>query len=158
MHKEYNSLIQNQTWILIDPPPNCSIISAKWLFRHKCNSNGSLAYFVAHGFFQQAVLDYSETFFPIFKMTSLRLLLVLATLYNYHIHQMDVIMAFLNGVLKEEIYILLSNGKKACRLLKSLYGLKQAPCLWYVYVIKCTTSHLLLIIWFICRRSYYYFR
>ncbi len=67
-------------------------------------------------------------------MTSLRLLLALATMYNYHIHQMDVITAFLNGVLREEIYISQLEGyikpdtaHQVCRLLKSLYGLKQAP-------------------------------
>jgi hypothetical protein len=71
-------------------------------------------------------------------MTSLRLLLALATIHNYHIHQMDVTTAFLNGTLHEEIYISQlegfitpANAHKVCHLLKSLYGLKQAPRIWY---------------------------
>jgi len=72
------------------------------------------------------------------KMTSLRLLLALATLYDYHVHQMDMVTAFLHGVLKEELYILQPEGylqpnnpSKVCRLLKSLYGLEQAARVWY---------------------------
>ena len=71
-------------------------------------------------------------------MTYLCLLLALATLYDYHVHQMDVVTAFLHGVLKEELYISQpegyiqpSNPSKVCHLLKSLHGLKQAACVWY---------------------------
>jgi hypothetical protein len=101
MDKEYQSLIDNKTWQLVDPPPHHSIISTKWIFWRKFKSDGSIsrfkAHFVARGFSQQEGLDYSKTFSPVIKMTSLRILLALATLYDYHIHQMDVVTAFLHG-------------------------------------------------------------
>jgi len=72
-------------------------------------------------------------------MTSFRLLLALAALYGYHIHQMDVITAFLNGILREDLYISQPAGyvksrkqHQVCKLLRSLYGLKQTPCVWYI--------------------------
>jgi len=102
MDTEYNSLIQNSIWQLVDPPPDHNIINTKWLFCRKYKSDGSLARykarFVARGFSQQEGLNYVETFSPILRMTSL-LLLAFATLYNYHTHQMDVTTAFLNGTL-----------------------------------------------------------
>jgi hypothetical protein len=71
-------------------------------------------------------------------MTSLQILLALTTLYNYHIHHMDVITAFLNGILREKIYITQLDGyikqgieHQVWQLLKSLYSLKQAPRVWY---------------------------
>lgn len=142
MESEYSSLMKNKTWILVDPPPQKSIVSTKWIFRRKYNSDGTIARykarFVARGFSQQPGLDYSETFSPVIKITSLRLLLALATIYDYHVHQMDVTTAFLNGILQEDIYItqpesfvIPGNENKVCHLLKSLYGLKQAPRVWY---------------------------
>jgi len=142
MDLKYETLIKNGTWKLVDSPPNRTIISIKWLFCRKYNCDGSLARykarFVTHGFSQQAGIDFTETFSPVIKMTSLRLLLAFATFYNFHIHQMDVVTAFLNGLLHEEIYIDHPEGysqfgqeHKVCRLLKSLYGLKPVPRMWY---------------------------
>lgn len=142
METEYDSLLKNNTWTLVDPPPNRPIVSSKWLFRRKYKSDGSIdrykARFVACGFSHIEGIDYYETFSPVIKMTSLRVLLALATIHNYYVHQMDVTTAFLNGVLNEEIYISQPLGfinpdtaSKVCRLHKSLYGLKQAPCVWY---------------------------
>lgn len=136
MDSEYESLIKNHTWELMDLPPNKNVINTKWIFRHKYNSDGTISHykarFVARGFSQQEGVDYTDTFSPLIKLKSLRLLLAFATFYDYHVHRMDVITAFLNGVLHEEIYIsqpegyVLSTHKtKVCRLLKSLYGLKQ---------------------------------
>lgn len=135
MEIEYDSLIKNKTWTLVDRPSNRPIISSKWLFRRKYKSNGSIerfkARFVARGFSQTEGVDYYETFSPVLKMTSLRLLLALATINNYYVHQMDVTTAFLHGELHEEIYITQPSGfinpetaSKVCLLHKSLYGLK----------------------------------
>lgn len=171
MDKEYNSLLANETWELVDPPLHRSIISTKWLFRRKYHANGSIARFkarfVARGFSQQPSLDFYETFSPIIKMTSLRLLLAFATLYDYYIHQMDVTIAFLHGILREEIFISQPEGyvrpseeHKVCRLLKSLYGLKQAPCVWYDLLdtfllaqgfLKCATDPT---VYFKCHQSF----
>lgn len=126
----------------MDPPPHRSIITTKSLFRRKYNSDGTLSRYkarlVARGFSQQEGLDYSETFSPLIKMTFLRILLAFATLYDYHIHHMDVTTPFFNGIIREIIYITQPEGyvqpgteNKVCRLLKSFYGLKQAPKVWY---------------------------
>ena len=82
-------------------------------------------------------IDYDETFSPITHFESLQLLLVLAALEDWHIHQMDIKLAFLNDVLDEEIYMEQPQGfivagmeNKVCKLKKSIYGLKQASCTW----------------------------
>ena len=79
-------------------------------------------------------MDYFDTYSPVTRITSIRMLVAIATLHNLQIHQMDVKIAFLNGELDEEIYmeqpeefIILGQEKKVCKLVKSLYGLKQAP-------------------------------
>ena len=92
---------------------------------------------IAKGFTQITGIDYDETFSPVARFELLRLLLALAVLENWEIHQMDVESAFLNGVLNEEIYMEQPQGiiaagqeKKVCRLKKAIYGLKQASCTW----------------------------
>ena len=92
---------------------------------------------VAKGFTQIPDIDYDETFSPVARFESLRLLLALAALENWEIHQMDVKSAFLNGVLNEEIYMEQPQGfiaagqeNKVCRLKKAIYGLKQASRAW----------------------------
>jgi hypothetical protein len=84
------------------------------------------------------MIDYTENFSLVLKMTSLQILLAMATLLDYHVHQMDVLIAFLNGLLKEAIYINQPEGyiqcgheHKVCRLLDSLYRLKQSAREWY---------------------------
>ena len=89
---------------------------------------------VVKGFRQKEGLDYFDTYSPVTRITSIRLLIALAAVYDLQIHQMDVKTAFLNGELEEEIYMEQPEGfivpgqeNKVCRLVKSLYGLKQAP-------------------------------
>jgi hypothetical protein len=90
---------------------------------------------VARGFTQQYGIDYYETFAPVVRMESLRILLAIAANEDLEIHQMDVITAYLAGELEEEIYMkppagLPSSGRKVCRLRKGLYGLKQSARVW----------------------------
>ena len=91
---------------------------------------------VARGFSQRPGIDYFETFAPVAKFTTLRILLMLAASADWEIHQMDVKTAFLYGDLEEEIYMELPEGigidnkDFVCKLQKSLYGLKQAPRVW----------------------------
>jgi hypothetical protein len=89
---------------------------------------------VAKGFRQREGIDYFDTYAPVARITSIRVLIALASIYKLVVHQMDVKTAFLNGNLDEEVYIdqpegfvLSGNEKKVCKLVKSLYGLKQAP-------------------------------
>nr|GEU96276.1 zinc finger, CCHC-type [Tanacetum cinerariifolium] len=93
---------------------------------------------VIQGFRQKEGIDYFDTYAPVARITTIRLLLALAAIHNLVIHQMDVKTAFLNGKLEEEVYMKQSEGfvmpgneHKVCKLVKSLYGLKQAPKQWH---------------------------
>ena len=93
---------------------------------------------VIKGYKQQEGVDYFDTYSPVTRITSIRLIIAVAALRNLEIHQMDVKTAFLNGDLEEEIYMNQPEGciapgqeKKVCKLVKSLYGLKQAPKQWH---------------------------
>ena len=93
---------------------------------------------VVKGYKQREGLDYFDTYSPITRITSIRMLVAIETVYKLEIHQMDVKTAFLNGDLEEEIYLEQPEGfivpgqeQKVCRLIKSLYGLKQAPKQWH---------------------------
>ena len=93
---------------------------------------------MAKGYSQDFGVDYDETFSPVFKLTSLRILLAIGAKYDYEIHQMDIKTAFLNGDVDTKLYILQPQGYKlydnrkklVCRLRKGLYGIKQAARLW----------------------------
>lgn len=122
---EYASLIKNRTWSLCELPKGRKTISSKWVFKLKHKSNGEInkykARLVARGFRQEKGFDYNETYSPTAKLTTLRVLLVLAVHFDYHVHQMDVKCAFLNGHLKEEIYMNQPEGfengtSKVCKL------------------------------------------
>ena len=93
---------------------------------------------VIQGFKQKSGIDYFDTYAPVARISTIRLLIALASIHNLIIHQMDVKTAFLNGELDEEVYmnqpqgfIMPGNENKVCKLIKSLYGLKQAPKQWH---------------------------
>ena len=137
INDEIDSLLSNGTWVLVDPPPNSKPIGCKWIFRIK-DGNLFKARLVAKGYRQKEGVDYFDTYAPVARITSIRLLFTLASIYNLCIHQMDVKTAFLNGDLNEEVYmeqpegfVLPGNEHKVCKLTKSLYGLKQAPKQWH---------------------------
>lgn len=138
INNEYQSLIKNNTWIVCDLPKNRKAITNKWVFKLKRKADGSTdkykARLVARGYSQKAGFDYSETYAPVAKLVTLKILLVVANHQQMHIHQMDVKCAFLNGELKEDIYMRLpegfDQGNKVCKLKKALYGLKQASRAW----------------------------
>src|SRR6266403_3702836 len=118
-------LSKNDTWELVDLPLGCKAVKSKWVFKLKADGRFH-ACLVAKGFMQIPGIDYDETFSPVAHFELLRLLLALAALEDWHIHQMDVKSAFLNGVLDEEIYMeqppgfITSGGElKVCRLKKS---------------------------------------
>uniref|UniRef100_H3GUW4 Integrase catalytic domain-containing protein n=1 Tax=Phytophthora ramorum TaxID=164328 RepID=H3GUW4_PHYRM len=116
-------------------------IGCRWVFRVKENQAGEIERFkarlVAKGFSQKYGIDYDETFAPVAKFTSIRIVLSLAAKYGLKLHQMDVKTAFLNGVLDEDIYMAQPDGyvdedhpDHVCKLKRSLYGLKQSPRMW----------------------------
>ncbi|UYV62601.1 hypothetical protein LAZ67_2001282 [Cordylochernes scorpioides] len=109
MREEFDSLIENKTWELVDPPKGQNVIGSKWVFKRKYSSDGSLerhkARLVAKGFSQQYGIDYEETFAPVVRQSTIRVFFALAVEYNLIVHQMDVQSAYLNGEIKEEVYM-----------------------------------------------------
>ena len=105
MNEEYESIIKNDTWELTKLPANKVPIGCKWLYKTKFNADGTIdnykARLVAKGYSQQEGIDYEDTFAPVAKLNTIRLLIALGTKYNWKIHQLDVKSAFLNGDLKE---------------------------------------------------------
>eukprot|EP00253_Pinus_taeda_P021754 PITA_21754 len=142
MQKEYDALIKNGTWKLVDLPFGTKPIGCKWVYKNKYKADGSLdkhkARLVAKGFAQKEGVDYEETFAPTAKWATIRTLFALAAQNGWKVHQMDVKTAFLNGDLKENVFMSQPEGfavkgheHKVCKLVKSLYGLKQAPRAWF---------------------------
>ena len=109
MDEEYHSLMVNDTWDLVPLPKGRTLVRCKWVYRTKYASDGSVERLkprlVPKGFSQVEGIDYNETFAPIAKMNSIHLVLSLATLHSWEVHQMDVNSALLHGDLHEEIYM-----------------------------------------------------
>lgn len=133
MDAEYASLLQNQTWILVPRPQHARVLDARWLYKIKRESDGSIARFKARlvikGYKQIYGLDYNETFASVCRFESVRLLFAIAASEKLHILQFDVKTAFLNGELDEEIFMVQPEGYgidigQVCLLLRILYGLK----------------------------------
>ncbi|KAH9096322.1 hypothetical protein Ae201684P_009554 [Aphanomyces euteiches] len=141
MQLEVDSLIGNGTWELVDRPPNTNIVSNKWVFKVKYDSERDVEKFkarlVARGFSQRYGVDYTETFSPVIKQQSVRLLLALGLRFNVDVIHMDVLQAYVKAGLDTEIYMEIpalvpgDPETQALRLLKSLYGLKQSGRMWH---------------------------
>jgi hypothetical protein len=137
MNEEYRSLMEHDTWDLVPLPKGRKLVRCKWVYRTKYASDGIIerqkARLVAKAFSQVEGIEFNETFAPVAKMNSIRLVLSLATSHKWEVHQMDVKSAFLHGYLQEEIYMeqplgyVQNDSSLVCHLKKSLYGLKQAP-------------------------------
>ena len=142
MQEELNQFIRNDVWTLVPPPKNQTIIGTKWVFRNKMDEKGIIsrnkARLVAQGYNQQEGIDYDETFAPVARLESIRILLAYACAHDFKLFQMDVKSAFLNGLINEEVYVAQPPGfadfekpNYVFKLKKALYGLKQAPKAWY---------------------------
>jgi hypothetical protein len=105
INDEMDSIIGNNTWILVDLPPSFTPISCKWIFRRKLKVDGTIekfkARFVAKGFKQKEGFDYFDTYALVARIATIRMLIALASAYKFDIHQMNVKTAFLNGELEE---------------------------------------------------------
>ncbi|KAM0824008.1 hypothetical protein ACQ4PT_016362 [Festuca glaucescens] len=141
MQLEMDAVEKNRTWELADLPRGHRAITLKWVFKLKRDEAGAIvkhkARLVARGFLQQEGVDFDDAFAPVARMESVRLLLALAAQEGWRVHHMDVKSAFLNGDLKEEVYVQQPPGfaipgheGKVLRLRKALYGLRQAPRAW----------------------------
>lgn len=131
MKEEMKSLIDNKTWELVERPPNKNIVQCKWVYKLKRDVNGSKRYkaLVAKSFSQIPGRDYDQTFAPVNRLSSLRILFALAAEHDLEIDHMDVTTAFLNGDLEELIFMEQPEGfvknrneSKVCKLKKSIYG------------------------------------
>jgi hypothetical protein len=142
MMEEYSSIMKNDVWEVVPRPEGKSVVGSRWIYKIKHVVDGSVdkfkARFVAKGFSQKEGIDFSETFAPMARYSSIRAVISIAAELGWQIHQMDVKTTFLNGVIEEEIYIEQPEGfevhnraSHVCRLKRALYGLKQAPRAWY---------------------------
>ncbi|CAB0013250.1 unnamed protein product [Nesidiocoris tenuis] len=136
MDDEIKSLIQMDTWELVDLPPGKKLVDCRWVFKVKIKANGEFDKFkarvVAKGFSQIPGIDYKEVFSPVVRYDTIRTLLSAAASEGLELMQFDVKTAFLNGELDEEIFMKQPDGfnngtKRVCKLKRSIYGLKQAP-------------------------------
>ncbi|KAK1629218.1 hypothetical protein QYE76_003533 [Lolium multiflorum] len=141
MKSEMGSMYDNKVWTLVDLPDSRKAVENKWIFKRKTDADGNITVYkarlVAKGFRQIQGVDYDETFSPVAKLKSVRILLAIAAFFDYEIWQMDVKTAFLNGDIEEELYMVQpkgfvdpKNADKVCKLQRSIYGLKQASRSW----------------------------
>ena len=138
---EIQALLDNGTWELVELPPGRKAIGSRWVFKVKRNADGSVerycARLVAQGFSQHPGFEFTETFAPTAKWSSLRAILALAALEDLELESVDISSAYLNGELDADVYMRQPEGfvdgnrQLVCKLLKSLYGLKQGGRMWY---------------------------
>ncbi|KAL8145756.1 hypothetical protein AgCh_003778 [Apium graveolens] len=132
MDKEMQAVEKNQTWSLVELPPGQKPIGLKWVFKVKKDSDGKVG------------IDFEEIFAPVTRIETVRLLLALAAKNEWEVHYLDVKIAFLNGEIKEEVYVNQPEGyakqgqeHMVYKLSKPLYELRQAPRAWYSKLNKC---------------------
>jgi len=141
---EVDAHTKNNTFTLGTPPPNRRVLPTRWVTTIKRGPQGEVikykARWVCKGFRQEQGVDYDETFASVVRAITIKMLLALAAKYDYEAEQMDVVTAFLEAHIKEEVWVQQPPGFEqkgpngtflACRLNKALYGLKQAPREWY---------------------------
>jgi hypothetical protein len=142
MHEELENFERNQVWELVEPSPRCKPIGTKWVWKNKEGEKGEVvrkkSRLVAQGFNKKVGIDYEETFAPVARLETIRILLAFSVAKGFKLRQMDVKITFINGVLEEEVYVRQPPGfeseeypNRVYKLRKALYGLKQAPRAWY---------------------------
>jgi hypothetical protein len=149
MQEELNNFTRNEVWHLV-PRPNQNVVGTKWVFRNKQDEHGVVTRnkdrLVAKGYSQVEGLDFDETYAPVARLESICILLAYATYHGFKLYKIDVKSVFLNGPIKEEVYVEQPPGfedseypNHVYKLSKALYGLKQVPRAWY----KCLRDFLI---------------
>jgi hypothetical protein len=145
MMEEYQSTMKNDVWDIVLRPEGMYVVTSKWIYKIKHTTDGRIekhkAIFVARGFSQVEGIDYEETFSPIARYNSIRMIISLEASMGWRLHKMDVKTTFLNREIEEEVYIEQPDGfmihekeSHVCGLKKALYGLKQTPRAWYARI------------------------
>ena len=110
MQEELHQFERNQVWHLVPKPKDRTIIGTKWVFRNKLDEQGTVtrnkARLVVQGYNQEECIDYEETFAPVARIESIRILIAFAAYMEFKLYQMDVKSVFLSGYLKEEVYVM----------------------------------------------------
>nr|GEW23050.1 copia protein [Tanacetum cinerariifolium] len=142
MQDEIHEFDRLQVWELVPQPDCVMIIALKWIYKVQLDEYGDVlknkAQLVAKGYRQEEGIDFEKSFVPVARIEAIRIFITNATSRNMTVYQMDVKTAFLNGELKEEVYVSQPEGfvdpdhpTHVYRLKKAMYGLKQAPRAWY---------------------------
>ena len=137
MKEELQSMDDNKVWELVELPDGAKQVGCKWVYKTKRDSKGNIERYksrlVAKGYTQKDGIDYKETFSPVSKKDSLRIIMAMVAHFDLELHQMDVKTTFLNGDLEEEVYMDQPEGFKVpgkenlvYKLKKLIYRLKQA--------------------------------
>ncbi|PKU68294.1 Retrovirus-related Pol polyprotein from transposon TNT 1-94 [Dendrobium catenatum] len=142
MSAEFMALQKQGTWYLTPPPKDIPVLGCRWTYKTKLHPDGSIARYkarlVAQGFKQQHGINYHQTFSPVAKMPTIRVLLIMSLQRGWPLYQLDINNAFLHGDLQEDVYMYQPQGfidskfpHHVCKLKKAIYGLKQAPRQWF---------------------------
>nr|GEX76844.1 retrovirus-related Pol polyprotein from transposon TNT 1-94 [Tanacetum cinerariifolium]GEX77242.1 retrovirus-related Pol polyprotein from transposon TNT 1-94 [Tanacetum cinerariifolium] len=142
MQEELNEFERLEVWELIPRPNKVMVITLKWIYKVKLDELGGIlknkARLVARGYHQEEGIDFEESFAPVARLEAIRIFLAYAAHNNMVVYQMDVKTVFLNGNLREVVYVSQPDGfvdpdnpHHVYKLKKALYGLKQSPCAWY---------------------------
>ncbi|GJV44344.1 retrovirus-related pol polyprotein from transposon TNT 1-94 [Tanacetum coccineum] len=149
MQEELHEFNRLEVWELVPRRDKVMIITLKWIYKVKLDEMRGIlknkARLVAHGYRQEEGIDFEESFAPVARLDVIRILLTYAAHMNVIVYQMDVKKAFLNDILREEVYVSQPDGfvdqdnpNHVYKLKKALYGLKQAPHAWYAYALVYT--------------------
>ncbi|KAJ9673020.1 hypothetical protein PVL29_026342 [Vitis rotundifolia] len=130
LNEELNQFSRTDVWFLVPRPKDVNFIGTKWIFKNKMDENGMIvrnkARLVAQGFKQIEGIDFDETFAPIARLESIRILLVVACVWKFKLFQMDVKSAFLNKILNEEVYVEQPKGFQDPKYPNHVYRLRKA--------------------------------
>jgi hypothetical protein len=142
MHEELENFENKQVWTLVEPSRDVNLIGTKWVYKNKQGEDDEIvrnkAHLVAHGFSQVEGLGFGEIFAHVARLEAIRILLAFAAPKGFKLNQINVKIAFLNGVILEEVFFMQPLGfenpkypNRVYKLSKALYGLKQVPRAWY---------------------------